>query len=296
MQNNRDDRLAQSFEAQRPHLRAVAYRMLGSLAEADDVLQDAWIRFSRADTSDVENVRGWLTTVVARLCLDALRRRKARAEDPVGFQLPEPILSSAHGMDPEQEALLADSVGLALMIVLDTLTPPERLAFVLHDVFAVPFDEIAPIVDRSPEATRQLASRARRRVQGSSIDTDSDLRAQWKVVDAFVAASRDGDFDALLGILDPEVRARADFGRIPLVNGGSARGPQEVAQQALSFRSLAGNARRALVNGLPGAVAYAGGKPFAVVAFTIRTGRIVEIDILGDPDRLMQLDMSVLED
>jgi RNA polymerase sigma-70 factor (ECF subfamily) len=287
----------QRFEEQRPHLRAVAYRMLGSLSEADDVVQDAWLRYSRADTSAVENLRGWLTTVVARLCLDSLRARKSRREVPVGFELPEPILSSPRGMDPEQEAILADSVGLALMIVLDTLTPAERLAFVLHDVFAIPFDEIAPIVDRTPTATRQLASRARRRVQGSSsVGADTDTAEQWRVVEAFVAASRDGDFEALIAILDPDVVARADFGRIPLVGGGAARGPAEVARQAHSFRALAANAKRALVNGSPGAVAFAGVRPFAVVAFTIRRGKIVEIDILGDPDRLARMDMTVLDD
>ncbi len=270
--------------------------MLGSLAEADDVVQDAWLRFSRADTSDVQNLRGWLTTVVARLCLERIRARKARPSSHRASSFPSRSSPMPMDPDPEQEALLADSVGLALMIVLDTLTPAERLAFVLHDVFAIPFEEIAPIVDRTPTATRQLASRARRRVQGHSrCETDADLAEQWQVVEAFVAASREGDFNALIAILDPDVVARADFGRVQLVNGGAARGPEQVARQALSFRALAGNAKRALINGAPGAVAYTGPKPFAVVAFTIRNGRIVEIDILGDPDRLARLDMTVLD-
>ena len=217
------DGLAEQFEEMRPRLRAVAYRMLGSVAEADDVVQDAWLRLSRSDTSEVQNLRGWLTTVVARLCLDALRSRKARREDFTGFTLPEPIVSGPGGMDPEQEALLADSIGLAMLIVLETLTPAERLAFVLHDVFAVPFEEIAPIVDRTPTATRQLASRARRRVQGAP-ESDADIRQQREVGDAFLAASRAGDFDALLAILDPDVVARADFGRLPLGQGRGARG------------------------------------------------------------------------
>ena len=207
--------MAEQFEEMRPHLRAVAYRMLGSVAEADDVVQDAWLRLSRSDTSEVQNLRGWLTTVVARLCLDALRSRKARREDFTGFTLPEPIVSSPSGMDPEQQALLADSIGLAMLIVLETLTPAERLAFVLHDVFAVPFEEIAPIVDRTPTATRQLASRARRRVQGAP-ESDADLRQQREVGDAFLAASRAGDFNALLAILDPDVVARADLDDSPL--------------------------------------------------------------------------------
>jgi RNA polymerase sigma-70 factor (ECF subfamily) len=288
------ERLAERFEIERPHLRAVAYRMLGSLSEADDVVQDAWLRLSRSDTSEVENLRGWLTTVVARLCLDALRSRKARREDPVGFQIPEPILSSTGGMDPEQEALLAESVGLAMLIVLETLTPAERLAFVLHDVFAVPFNEIAPILDRTPTATRQLASRARRRVQGSAVESDVDLSGQRKVVDAFVAASRAGDFDALLQILDPDVLVRADFGK--LRDGTSeVRGRTAVAQNALAFRRLASGARPAIVNGGAGVVVFAGGRPYAIIGVTVRQGRIVEIDILADPDRLSRVDTTVLD-
>jgi len=288
--------LADRFEKERPHLRAVAYRMLGSLSEADDVVQEAWLRMSRADTSEVQNMRGWLTTVVAHLCLDALRARSARREDPAGFQLPEPILSGPGGMSPEQEALLADSIGLAMLVVLETLTPAERLAFVLHDVFAVPFDEIAPIVDRSTEATRQLASRARRRVQVSPVESDSDLPTQRKVVEAFIAASRAGDFDALIKVLDPDVVAHADFGRIRLVGAGAARGRADVAQQAMLFRALAGGARHAIVNGSAGVVVFTGKKPYAVIAVTVRAGLIAEIDILGDPDRLATMDFSILDD
>ncbi len=287
------DGLAEQFEEMRPRLRAVAYRMLGSVAEADDVIQDAWLRLSRSDTSEVQNLRGWLTTVVARLCLDALRSRKARREDFTGFTLPEPIVSGPGGMDPEQEALLADSIGLAMLIVLETLTPAERLAFVLHDVFAVPFEEIAPIVDRTPTATRQLASRARRRVQGAP-ESDADIRQQREVGDAFLAASRAGDFDALLAILDPEVVARADFGRLPL-GRAEVHGAADVLEQALSFRALAKGARPAMVNGGAGFVVFAGERPYAVVAFTVRKGRIVEIDILGDPDRLARMDLTVLD-
>src|SRR5829696_4339233 len=227
-----DDWLAQRFEEHRTHLRAVAYRMLGSISEADDALQEAWLRVSRSSTSGVENVGGWLTTVVARVCLDILRSRKARREEPLDVHLPEPIVSREDGIDPEHEALLADSVGLALLAVLETLNPAERLAFVLHDMFAVPFDEIAPIVDRSPEAARQLASRARRRVQGEKAVPDADLDTQREVVDAFVAAAREGDFEALLEVLDPDVVRRADRG-VPLV-----RGAENVASQAIAFSRL----------------------------------------------------------
>ena len=289
------DQLAQRFEAERGHLRAVAYRMLGSLAEADDVVQEAWFRFSRADTGEVANLRGWLTTVVARLCLDALRQRKARREDPVGFRLPEPILSGPGGLDPEQEALLAESVGLAMLVVLETLTPPERLAFVLHDVFAVPFDEIAPIVGRSPEAARQLASRARRRVQGRAVETDTDLRGQREVVDAFVAASRNGDFDALMAILDPDVVVRTDFGKQRPSGAVEVHGAHAVAERALGFGRLAPAARPAIVNGAAGAVVFTGDRPYAVLGFTIRRGKIVEIDILADSERLARLDLTVLD-
>jgi RNA polymerase sigma-70 factor (ECF subfamily) len=286
--------LAERFEAHRPHLRAVAYRMLGSLTEADDAVQDAWLRFSRSDTRDVDNLGGWLTTVVARLCLDMLRSRKARREDPMGIHLPEPLIASADAPDPEQEVLLADSVGLAMLVVLETLTPAERLAFVLHDTFRLPFDEIAPIVGRSPTATRQLASRARRRVRGATTSSDVDVARQREVVDAFLAAARSGDFDALLRVLDPDVVVRADAGgaRSPLGRSREVRGAPAVAKQAFGFRHLVGGARPALVNGAAGLVVFDGERPFAVLGFTVRGGRIVEIDILVDPLRLDGLDLS----
>src|SRR5439155_3881497 len=261
-----DDRdwLAERFEAERPHLRAVAYRMLGSVTEADDAVQDAWLRLNRADASNVDNLGGWLKTVVARLCLDMLRSRTARREEPIGVHVPEPIVSSADGVDPEQEALLADSVGLAMLVVLETLTPAERLAFVLHDTFALPFDEIAPIVGRSTEATRQLASRARRRVRGASTSSDVSVARQREVIDAFLAAARGGDFEALLRVLDPEVVARADAGAGPSILGRSReiRGAREVARQAMAFRQLAPGARPALVNGSAGLVVFTGDRPF----------------------------------
>ena len=295
-----DERLAQAFEGERPHLRAVAYRMLGSLAEADDVVQDAWLRYRRADTSGVDNVRGWLTTVVARLCLDALRTRRARREDPIGYRLPEPLISGSAGADPEQQALLADALGLAMLVVLEQLTPPERLAFVLHDVFAVPFDEIAPIVERSPEAARQLASRARRRVRGATPQLNVDVGRQRRVLDAFLAASRAGDFNALVATLDPDAVVRADFGRPAgsdsVVAGVSeSHGAGVVASQALLFRRFAPGARHALVNGTPGIVVFAGDRPYAVLGFTLRDDRIIEIDILADPARLARIDFTVLD-
>ena len=296
-----DERLALIFEGERAHLRAVAYRMLGSLTEADDVVQDAWLRYRRADTSDVDNVRGWLTTVVARLCLDALRSRRSRREEPFGFNLPDPLLTAASGPDPEQQVLVADAVGVAMLVVLDTLSPPERLAFVLHDVFGVPFDEIAPIVDRTPEAARQLASRARRRVRGAHAQSDVDVGRQRRVVDAFLAAARDGNFDALVAMLDPDAVARADFGSAPSDASATAagvfevHGAADVASQALMFRRLAPGARSALVNGGAGIAVFAGDRPFAVLAFTVRGERITEIDILADPARLARIDFSVLD-
>ena len=280
-----DNLLAQSFEAQRPHLRAVAYRMLGSTAEADDVVQEAWLRLSRTDVSGVDNLRGWLTTVVARLSLDALRARKSRREEAAGLELPEPVVTDAAD-DPEASAVLADSVGVALLVVLDTLTPAERLAFVLHDVFGLPFDEIAPIVDRSPIAARQLASRARRRVRGSRTESNASLAQQRAVAEAFAAASRDGDFDRLLQILDPEVVIRADFGPARPELRREIRGARAVAEQALAFRALAPGARPATVNGGAGAVVFSGGRLYAILAFTVRNERIVEIDIFADPERL----------
>jgi RNA polymerase sigma factor (sigma-70 family) len=273
----------------------VAYRMLGSVSEADDAVQESWLRLSRSDTSAVENLEGWLTTVVARVCLDILRSRKARREEPLGPHVPEPIVSREDEVDPEHEALLADSVGLALLVLLDTLTPAERLAFVLHDMFAVPFDEIAPIVDRSPAAARQLASRARRRVQGSAAMPDPDLSRQREVVDAFLAAARDGDLDALVAVLDPDVVLRADRG--PGRPGSvEIHGAERVAERALSFARLAPAARPALVNGAAGFVVAPRGRPFAVAGFTVTEGKVAEIDLLADPERLRELDLHILDD
>jgi RNA polymerase sigma factor (sigma-70 family) len=286
--------LAERFEANRTHLRAVAYRMLGSMSEADDAVQEAWLRLSRSDTSSVQNLGGWLTTVVGRVCLDMLRSRKTRREVPP--PLPEPIVSREGRIDPEQEAHLADSVGLALLVVLETLTPAERLAFVLHDTFGVPFDEIAPIVGRSPTAARQLASRARRRVQGSTDLPGADLARQKKVVHAFVAAARDGDFEALLAVLDPDVVLRADLG--PLATDGSrvVRGAEAVAGQALTYSRLDLRMQPALINGVAGYLSMLDGKPFSVGGFTVRNGKIDAIYILADPARLGRLDLSVLDD
>ena len=289
---DRQEWLAQEFEAQRPRLRAVAYRMLGSLSEAEDAVQDAWLRLSRADTTEVENLPAWLTTVVARVALNMLRSRKTRREEALETHVPDPIIDPVDGTDPEHEALLADSIGLALLVVLETLSPPERLAFVLHDMFAVPFDEIAPIVERSPEATRQLASRARRRVRGSAPSPDADLNAQWKVVDAFLAAARGGDFDALVAVLDPDIVLRADGGLSGLSR--EAHGAVNVARGAMTFSQLDLTMHRALVNGAAGVVSLRDGRPFSVGAFTIRNGRIVEMDILTDPERLARLDLTVL--
>jgi RNA polymerase sigma factor (sigma-70 family) len=292
---DQDDWLAERFQAHRTHLRAVAYRMLGSLSEADDAVQEAWLRLGRADTSGVENLGGWLTTTVARVCLDMLRARRSRREEPLEARLPDPVLSRDGQLDPEQQALLAEGVGLALLVVLETLAPAERLAFVLHDMFAVPFDQIGPIVGRSPAAARQLASRARRRVQGSAPPPDADLARQRAVVDAFLAAARGGDFDALLAVLDPDVVLRSDRAALP---GGSVvvRGAAAVARQALSFSRFAPFARPVLVNGTAGIVAVPGGRPFAVLGFTVRRGKVVEILILADPERLRRLDLSVLDD
>jgi len=285
------DWLADRFDEHRPHLRAVAYRMLGSLGEADDAVQEAWLRLSRADVSDVDNLRGWLTTVVARISLDALRSRRRRQEVPLGPYVPEPIVARDDGTDPEHEAVLADSVGLALLVVLETLAPPERLAFVLHDMFAVPFDEIAPIVGRSPDAARQLASRARRRVRGAPVP-DADLTSQRRVVGAFLAASRDGDFDALLAVLDPDVVLRADR-EIPPGAPREIRGAHAVAARALDFSGPVRSARPALVNGAAGAVLAPHGRPFAVMGFTVKADKIAEIDVVADPARLRRLDLGV---
>ncbi|WP_158887097.1 RNA polymerase sigma factor SigJ [Amycolatopsis anabasis] len=282
--------LAGRFEAHRPHLRAVAYRMLGSLSEADDAVQEAWLRLSRSDTGDVENLAGWLTTVVGRVCLDMLRSRKSRNEESLEIRVPDPILSREDGIDPEHQALLADSVGLALLVVLDTLDPAERLAFVLHDMFAVPFDEIARMVGRSPAAARQLASRARRRVQGAATP-DTDLNRQREVVDAFLAAARGGDFDALLAVLDPDVVLHADGGVVAAGASKTVRGARAVAGQALLFRRFAHLSRPVLVNGALGLVTAPDGKPMSIMGITIARGKMVELDILADPERLSRIDL-----
>jgi RNA polymerase sigma factor (sigma-70 family) len=287
------DWLAGQFEANRTHLRAVAYRMLGSLSEADDAVQESWFHLSRSGTVGVDNLGGWLTTVVARVCLDMLRSRKSRREEPLGAHVPEPFVSAEDGIDPEHEALLADSVGPALLVVLETLAPAERLAFVLHDMFAVPFDQIAPIVGRSPAAARQLASRARRRVQGADTVPEADLTRQREVVDAFLAASRGGDFDALLALLDPDVVLRADPAA---VNAGASREVRGAPAVAGTFSGRARFAQPALVDGAVGAVWAPGGRPRVVFGFTITGGKIVELDLVADPARLSRLDLAVLDD
>ena len=291
------ERLAGQFEEHRTHVRAVAYRMLGSTSDAEDAVQEAWIRFSRTDVSDVGNLRGWLTTVVSRVCLDMLRTRTSRREDPLDTHLPDPVIARAPGRDegPEAQAVRADSVGLALLVVLEKLEPAERLAFVLHDVFAMSFEEIAPIVDRSVVATRQLASRARRRVQGEAPSPDADLRKQRRVVDAFLAAVQNGDFEGLVTVLDPDILLRSDGGA---VKGFSrvVRGAQAVASQAAAFSKLGLSADVVLVNGNVGVLTrLPDGRVFSVLGFTVADGRVVEIDILADPDRLARLDLSVIE-
>ena len=289
------DWLVERFEEHRPRLRAVAYRMLGSLSEADDAVQEAWLRVSRANADEVVNLGPWLTTVVGRVSLNMLRSRRTRREEPMGVHVPEPIVDRTDGTDPEHEALLADSVGLALLVVLEALSPAERLAFVLHDMFGMSFAEIAEIVDRSPEATRQLASRARRRVQGANPVPDADLDAQREVVDAFLAAARDGDFDGLVAVLDPDIVLRADAGAAPAFESVEVRGAENVARRAIMFNRLDLVIRPALVNGTPGTVTLREGRPFAVAGFTVRNRRIVEMDILADPERLRELDLTVLD-
>jgi RNA polymerase sigma factor (sigma-70 family) len=284
--------LAERFETHRSHLRGVAYRMLGSLSEADDAVQEAWLRLARSQTDDIENLRAWLTTVVGRVCLNLLRSRRTRREASLDAHVADPIVGPESGMDPEQEAILGDSVGLALLAVLETLSPAERIAFVLHDVFAMPFEDIAPVVGRSAAATRQLASRGRRRVRGAPVP-DGDIDAQWAVVDAFLAASRDGDFERLLAVLDPQVVVRSDGGVARPRLAAVTRGAEAVASQALLFRNLAPSAKRAMVNGAPGAIVRAAdGSPFAVLAFTVVGDRIVALDVLADPDRLALLDLD----
>jgi RNA polymerase sigma factor (sigma-70 family) len=285
------DWLAERFEQHRTHLRAVAYRILGSAVDADDAVQEAWLRLARSDSSQVENLGGWLTTVVARVSLNMLQSRRTRREDPAGSLLPEQTADTADGAGPEHQAVLADSVGLALLVVLDTLTPAERLAFVLHDMFAVPFEEIAPIVARSPTATRQLASRARRRVQGADTSTDTDLARRREIVRAFLAASRGGDLGALVAVLDPDVVLRADSAVVRIGAEAEVRGAQAVAG---FFSGRARAARLALINGVAGLVWEAGGRPRVVFSFTLAGGKITAIDLLGDPATLGQLDLVTL--
>lgn len=287
-ETNEDLRLAELFEQHRGRLRGVAYRMLGSLSDAEDAVQEAWLRLSRSDADSIENLGGWLTTVVARVCLNVLRSRR---EEPLGVHLPDPIIQRDNVADPEREALLSDSVGLALLLVLETLTPAERLAFVLHDMFAVPFDDIAPIVDRTPAAAMQLASRARRRVRGSAPVPDPDLSRQRTAVQAFLSAARNGDFEALVAVLDPDVVLRAQQPDVMKV----LRGATPVAKSAILFNQAAdaGVSVPALVNGAAGVVAFRDGKPLSVLAFTVVGDRIVEIDIIADPDRLARLDLWV---
>jgi RNA polymerase sigma-70 factor (ECF subfamily) len=288
------EQLAEQFEEHRGHLRAVAYRMLGSSSSADDAVQESWIRFSRADVTGVEKLRGWLTTVVSRVCLDMLRTRASRRENPLDTHVPDPVITRAD-QDPESDAALADSVGLALLVVLETLEPAERLAFVLHDVFGMTFDEIAPIVDRSAVAARQLASRARRRVQGQAPAADADLRHQRRVVDAFLAAARDGDFEGLLAVLDPDIVLRADGGAIKGMSR-LVRGAEAVVAQAATFSKIGLINQVVLVNGNIGLVCrLPDGRLFAVIGFTIAGGRVVEMDILADPERLSRLDLSAIE-
>jgi RNA polymerase sigma-70 factor (ECF subfamily) len=284
--------IVNAFEEQRPHLRAVAYRMLGSTSEADDAVQEAWLRLSRSDAAEIENLGGWLTTVVARICLNMLRSRNTRREQPLDFHVPDPIVEPIDGTDPEHEALIADSVGIAMLMVLEKLSPAERLAFVLHDMFGVPFDEIAPLVDRTPDAARQLASRGRRRLQAADPESDTDLEGQREVVEAFIAAAREGEFDKLVNVLHPDVVLRGDFG--PDREGTIVRGPEAVIAQARHFAAIGAQGHLVRVNDGVGTVAFLDGKPFSVGAVRVREGRIVEIDFLADPARLAKLDLSWL--
>jgi RNA polymerase sigma factor (sigma-70 family) len=294
--------LAERFEEHRVHLRAVAYRMLGSLTEADDAVQDAWLRLSRSGAGEVDNLGGWLTTIVARVCLNMLRSRNLRREESLAVHVPDPVISTDSGLQPEEEALLADSVGLALLVVLDTLAPAERLAFVLHDMFELPFEEIAPMVGRTPAAARQLASRARRRVKGAEVPApDPDLARQRDVVDAFLLAARGGDFDALVAVLDPDVVLRIDAGAKRPAASMVIHGAAAVARQARSglrpiFARRVVHLRPALVNGAAGVVVTLGGQPMTVMGFTVAEGRIAEIDAIADPERVRRIAAAVLAD
>jgi RNA polymerase sigma-70 factor, ECF subfamily len=297
MNENQNEWLADRFEKHRSHLRAVAYRMLGSLTEADDAVQDTWLRLSRAGADDVENLGGWLTTVVARVCLNMLRVRNARREDSFEARLPDPVISPDGELQPEEEALLADSVGLALLVVLDTLSPAERLAFVLHDMFALPFEEIAPMVGRTPVAARQIASRARRRVKGADIPVpDVDLARQRAVVDAFFLAAREGDFDALVAVLDPNVVLRADAGSKRRTASAVIQGAAAVARHALMFSFPTAQLQPTLVNGVAGVLVIVGGRPTAVMGFTVARGKIVEIDAIADIERVRKIAGAILPD
>ena len=290
---NERDYLAERFEAHRTHLRAVAYRMLGSLGDVDDAVQEAWLRLSRVDATGIDNLGGWLTTVVARVCLDMLRSRQTRREEPFAPDAPEPVATGTSGSTPEQEALLADSVGLALLVVLDRLSPAERLAFVLHDMFSVPFEEIAPIVGRSEEATRQLASRARRRVRGGAAAPDPDLVRQREVVDAFLAALRAGDFEGLLAVLDPDLVVRTDLA--PPGAQAEVRGAAVWAKGAIAYGHMARLVRPALVNGAVGLVIAQRGRLSRALTFKIVNGKITEIEVIGDPARLGDFDVSIAD-
>jgi RNA polymerase sigma factor (sigma-70 family) len=286
------DRLAERFQEHRPRLRAVAYRMLGSTSEADDAVQEAWIRLSRSDAGEIDDLEAWLVTAVGRVALNMLRSRRTRREEPLDAHLPDPIVDRADGIDPEHEALLVDSVGLALLVVLETLTPAERLAYVLHDMFSVPFDEIGAILDRSPDAARQLASRGRRRIRGADTTPDADRAAQQEVVAAFLAAARDGDFDALVAVLDPDVVVREDTGSGTILE---VRGAENVARRARAAAQLGLVVRPALINGAAGWVSLLDGDVYAVGALTQRNGRITTMDILLDPARLARLDLTALD-
>lgn len=289
------EQLGQLFESERDHLRAVAYRMLGSTAEADDAVQETWLRLNRSDAVSIENLSGWLTTVISRVCLDMLRSRKSRREESLESELTGSVAEGSQGMNPEQEALLADSVGVALLVVLDTLTPPERLAFVMHDMFDVSFEEIASIIGRSPQAARQLASRARRRVRGPEKIQQTDLRRKGKVVDSFLVALRAGDFEGLLAVLDPEVLVRVDMPGRP---GAPAevRGAANWAKGAVAYSQLVGSVQPALVNGSPGLVFAPGGRLLRVLTFKIVGDTIVEFEVIANPERLKQLNLSVLDE
>jgi RNA polymerase sigma-70 factor (ECF subfamily) len=286
------DWLAERFEQHRPRLRAVAYRMLGNTGEADDAVQETWIRLSRSASDEIDNLEAWLVTAVGRVALNMLRSRRTRREESLDARLPDPIVDRADAVDPEHEALLADSVGLALLVVLESLTPAERFAYVLHDMFAIPFEEIGAILDRSPEAARQLASRGRRRIRGADTTPDDDPAARREVVEAFLAAAREGDFSALVAVLDPDIVARYDWGTGTILE---VRGAENVARRAATAAQLGLVARPALVNGGPGWISLRDGAPFAVASLTVRNGRVAAMDIIADPERLARLDLTAFD-